>query len=353
MKIQTRLYKSIFLSISLLLSFGCGQSGTISEVAAGLEEGENLPLPPSVPGFRPIAESIQTNGQAAKVDLLVVMDNSRSMEYEQLSISNRFSSFIDQLVNIDWQLAIVTTDVLGDGPMKDGRFLRFRNGNRNFLSSRENLNTSKRSFSETIRMGSSGDTDEQAIKATYRALERARNNQGENSSFIRDDAALAVIIVSDADETVAQNQSPTFRNDPAQLLSFINSSWPQKQVRFHSIIVREGDSACLNDPNDINEGYGLTYARLSQMTQGIVGSVCERDYGRQLSSIGDSTQALIKQFTLKCAPQDTDNDGKVNLTIEEINTGLKIENFKIQSDNTVVFDKPLEAGRYKLEYYCK
>lgn len=352
MKYQIKFHSCVFIFLILFFSAGCGQSGSISAVTSSAEGDQDFPLPPPVTGFRPVVESIQSSGQSAKVDLLVVMDNSRSMEYEQLSISNRFSSFIDQLVNIDWQLAIITTDVLGDAQMKDGRFIRFTNTDKFFLSSKDDINASKRIFSETIRIGSNGDTDEQAIKATYRALERSLNARDDNRLFIRDDAALAVIIVSDADETLPFNQPATFKNDPSRLLSFIESNWPQKKVRFHSIIVKDGDESCLRDPNDINEGYGLTYARLSQMTGGIVGSVCEQDYGRQLSSIGNSTQALIKEYTLKCAPQDTDNDGVVNLVVENLTTGVQIKNFKVQS-NTIIFDKPLESGNFKVEYYCK
>ncbi len=352
MKHQIKFYLFMSIFLTLFFSVGCGQSGSISAVTPSLEGDQSLPLPPQLPGFRSVAESIRTSGQAAKVDLLVVMDNSRSMEYEQMSISNRFSSFIDQLTNIDWQLAIATTDVLGDDQMKDGRFIRFRNTNKFFLSSRDNISFAKRTFSETIRIGSSGDTDEQAIKATYRALERALEARGDNRFFVRDDAALAVIIVSDADETLPLNQLPTAKNDPARLLAFIDSNWPQKKVRFHSIIVRDGDQACLTDPNDINEGYGLTYARLSQMTGGIIGSVCEQDYGRQLSSIGNSTNDLIKQYTLKCAPQDTDNDGKLNIIVENLETGVQVKNFKVQSTQ-LVFDQPLPGGSYKVEYYCK
>ena len=342
----------ILISTQLAL-FGCGQSGSVSAVAPS-NEGEQGERPPPTPGFRPMSESISASGEVPKIDLLVVMDNSRSMKYEQSSISTRFSSFIDQLKNIDWQLAISTTDVSGTGEMKDGRFVKFKNTNQYFINSNENLELTKKLFSDTIQVGSFGSGEEQGIKATYRALERSLDVKDDNSRFVRDQAGLAIILVTDADETLAQNQLPTFRNDPTQLLAFINKSWPQKKVRFHSIIVKPEDDVCLKNTSarNENEDYGKTYFDISQRTEGIVGSVCEEDYGSQLSAIGDSTNNLIRQYILKCEPQDINSDGKIDLIVKNLSSNSEIKNFKVQK-NKLEFDQPLAGGNYKVEYYCK
>jgi hypothetical protein len=342
----------MILILTQLAFIGCGQSGSVSAVVPS-NEGDQGERPPT-PSFRPVSESISANGEVPQVDILVVMDNSRSMKYEQSSISKRFSSFIDQLTNIDWQLAISTTDVSGTGQMKDGRFLKFKNSDQYFLNSRQDPDFTREAFSETIQVGSFGSGEEQGIKSTFRALERSLDARGENSSFIRDQAGLAIILVTDADETLAPNQSPTYRNDPIQLLAFIERNWPRKKVKFHSIIVKPGDENCLKDTTgrNENEDYGKTYFSISQMTDGIVGSVCEEDYGSQLSAIGDSTSDLIRQFTLQCNPEDTDNNGKVNLTVIHSNSGSEIKNFKVQT-NKLIFDQPLVTGNYKVDYFCK
>ena len=45
-----------------------------------------------------------------KVDILVVDDNSGSMEFEQTSMANRVSNFLAILQGLDWRIGIATTD---------------------------------------------------------------------------------------------------------------------------------------------------------------------------------------------------------------------------------------------------
>ena len=51
--------------------------------------------------------------------ILIVDDNSGSMHYEQKSMAQRMSTFLQQLKGLDWRVAITTTDpkhsVYGDG----------------------------------------------------------------------------------------------------------------------------------------------------------------------------------------------------------------------------------------------
>ena len=51
------------------------------------------------------------------VDLLLVVDNSGSMREEQESLSSNFLDLIDNFAeaDVDWQIGVVTTDVLNDG----------------------------------------------------------------------------------------------------------------------------------------------------------------------------------------------------------------------------------------------
>src|SRR4051812_4792872 len=58
-----------------------------------------------------------------KVDILFVDDNSKSMAPEQQKMSERFSTFIQSLAGVDWQIAITTTDIA-----LNGAFLNFSSG---------------------------------------------------------------------------------------------------------------------------------------------------------------------------------------------------------------------------------
>ena len=70
--------------------------------------------------------------------------------------------------------------------------------------------------------------------------------------------------------------------------------------------VRE-DSACLGING--NEAYGKSYESLSALTGGIIGSVCEANYGSQLSEMGKGVCDLTKSYSLECLPVDKDGNG--------------------------------------------
>jgi hypothetical protein len=298
------------------------------------------------------------NAPSSAVDVLIVVDNSLSMEFEQSNMSARFSSFLDKLVNLNWQLGIVTTDVRTDSDYsyyKDGRLLQFSSLGRNIIRSTDNPTTAALAFAETIQRKEIGSGKEQGVKATYRALERALNG-GSNTGLIRTGAALSVILVTDSDETVLNNDFAgdvsTFgdKNHPGNLLNFVQTRMPGKIFKFNSIIVRDGDYDCLTFSGSGNEIYGRNYQKMTNMTSGILGSVCESDYSGQLSIIGDATSENIKVVPLDCSPIDSDNNGTVDLVIKDGSNNI-LSNYNL-SGRTVTFNAVLPVGTYSFEYKC-
>ena len=47
---------------------------------------------------------------------------------------------------------------------------------------------------------------------------------------------------------------------------------------------------------------GFSYAKLSSMTRGTVGTICSNDYGAQLGSISSSIQTQISALPFHCRP---------------------------------------------------
>ena len=59
----------------------------------------------------------EENAEAIKVDFLWVIDDSASMCQEQASLAESFNEFLTRItsfVNIDYRIAVVTTDMLSD-----------------------------------------------------------------------------------------------------------------------------------------------------------------------------------------------------------------------------------------------
>ena len=159
-----------------------------------------------------------TQADAAKVDILWVIDSSVSMAQAQNNLGNNMNSFITGLAssNQDFQTAVTTTDICTElfqglnDPCPDpdlfpdnsgspetnlrGRF--FGDDGRKLLKSTDSDLVDQ--FNINARVGTTGSAFEHGLKATELAVQKIAG--GENESLIRDDGFLSVIIVSDEED---------------------------------------------------------------------------------------------------------------------------------------------------------
>lgn len=289
-----------------------------------------------------------------KLDVLVVIDNSGSMATEHQNMAARFGTFLDQLNGLDRQVGIVTTDARTNVTKGDGKLVEFldkdgRPTAKFMIDSKMTKATAQEWFAKTIQMPTDGSGQEQGIAMTYRAIQRGQNNNGtdaRNFALFRPDAALAVLVTTDADETnSAGTQDP---NKPTFVLNYVKSVYPAKPFSYHSIIVPLGDAVCVKANG--NENYGYAYDEMSRLTGGTVGTVCASDYGSQLMAIGQATETLVRSVALTCAPVDTNGDGKPEMQITTSN-GTPAPPYTIMGMR-INFESPLPMGTTTLVYNC-
>jgi hypothetical protein len=156
-----------------------------------------------------------------KVDILFVIDNSGSMVEEQTSLLNSFSGFVDgiqaELAMADsYHIGVVTTDAYANnepgctalgslvtqtgGDSSSGmNCLPFSSGARYLDDTEPDLDAK---FSCIAQVGISGSGDEIQAQSGYEALQPAINGPGAcNDGFLRDDALLVVVIITDEEDT--------------------------------------------------------------------------------------------------------------------------------------------------------
>ena len=334
--------------LTLVVSFfiaGCGQPGTVTGEPRSSQY-QTATVPEIVPAeyepepSKPVKEYSKTVTvtETNVSDVIIVIDNSASMRFEQANMAERFSSLLDEMKSLKWRLGIVTTDVSKDQPKKYGRFLEFIGlPGVDQLTSDMDPEVVKAAFAATIQRPSrEGHANEQGIKATYMALER-------RPEWLKSLAALNVVVVTDADETPYKGKAEK-RNNPSDLLKFVKSENPEKSFFFHSIIVKEGDEACLK--KDDNEGYGRSYAWLSQSTGGIIGDVCQKDYSNQLKMIGEKDSQKVKTVILDCAPIQG------SVVVKFGSEAETITDFVVQ-ESKVIFAQALPVGTTQIQYNCE
>lgn len=225
----------------------------------------------------------QSATQTKKLDILWVIDNSGSMSDEQDALGTNFDAFIRDFItkNVDFKMAITTTDAVGanKGAMVAGSDTK--------LTSEQaalNPNTFMNDFRNMVRVGTNGSGNEKGLEGSEGFMQRYAN------SFLRNDAYLAVVILSDEEDQSAQ--APSFYTD--YLKSFKSEAG---LVKVYSIV----DVGLTNTgSNGVTTGY-QRYAEASNLTAGIVADIRD-DFYQVLTAMGDSLINLLDSFALAHDP---------------------------------------------------
>lgn len=187
----------------------------------------------------PIVASNETDaagggGEAcAKMDILFVIDNSGSMKEEQVNLASNFSILTTKLdfattsrgAKLDYRIAVTTTglthrftmepgapfptvpmDEVGD----DGRFRKDCKMTRAWMERGDDSLQSQ--FACVTRVGTAGPGLEMPLEAMRLAL-TDRVTDGANAGFLRDDALLAVVFITDEDDCSRRDNDFTIKDD--------------------------------------------------------------------------------------------------------------------------------------------
>ena len=131
-------------------------------------------------------------------DILLVVDNSCSMQDEQDELAANFESFVEfiDVAQTDYHIGVTTTDtdtaIEGYGDLA-GRL----RGEPHFIT-RDTPNGAE-VFRDAVRVGIGGSGFERGFEAARRALSDERL-EGTNEGFYREGALLTLIFVSDEDD---------------------------------------------------------------------------------------------------------------------------------------------------------
>lgn len=319
------------------------------------------------------------------VDILIVTDNSGSMSFEQAKMRDRFPDFLQSLASLDYRVGMVTTDISsrftatplgirnnpgpynGNGALQDGKLIDFGGGlkfiDRN-TPNRDSLFYQQIVRQETIRCEQSGyrecpSDDERGIFAANLALDS-------QDGFHRSLGHLAVIVLADEEsrgisEAAAQSADdrqlarlyPQEANDkPQTFVQKFRQKFPGKGLSVHSIIVKPGDTGCIQAQSAqgtwVRGTQGFAYAELSALTGGKIGSICEPDYGAQLRDIGSYLQGQVVNLPFACRP--VNDDFKVTIDPKPAQDVDVVADFdKMQLD----IKTPLAPlTKVRLEYTC-
>ena len=255
----------------------------------------------------------QLSGQM--VDVLFVVDNSGSMSDEQNSLSSNFDHFVSAAGawNTDFQIGVITTDMEEMNNMA----AKLMGAPRFVTSGNDNVS----SFKSNVKVGDNGSGTEQGLMAaqtaltaplssTYKPLTQCNADAdcpdgakciesalqlgtsycgGYNMEFLREDATLEIVFVSDEQDQSTANL--TFYID---FFKSIKGFANENLFHAHAIVGPSG--GC--DGAGGSAGDGSRYRDVATETGGKIHSICDSNWAQKLEDIGSIAFGLKVQFFL-------------------------------------------------------
>lgn len=228
-----------------------------------------------------------------KVDILWVIDNSCSMFDEQARLIANLSQFVGfaDALQSDYQMAVTTTDATSPSA---GDFERCFPHPAIVGSSYADQPTREAAFRCMFDVGTNGNGRiEAGWGAAKKSLERALDPNLEpnpNAAFLRDDANLVVVSVSDEDDQ-------SFEADTVLRDFFFSVKDRRNPDRFkaHAIAFPVAEP-CLPVSNFGSPGFG--YSWMARETGGIFFNLCDTDWSPIIQSIAETTFVPIDEWDL-------------------------------------------------------
>ncbi len=222
--------------------------------------------------------------KAGKLDLLVVVDDSRSMTDEQVNLASKLSALTKHLKSTDWQVGVITTSSCA-----------LRNSGKPIKNTDS---TADADFVRAINVGNTGSGDERGILRAYQLLSGAGNC---DNSWLRADAALGILFVSD-EESFCPSGGCQTGDRPAHLETLLKTtqSRPAERLKAYALIWDNADPLCKVVDG---ESKGTRYLEVVDRLNGISSSICEADYTSTLERISRDVSRIVKvEFDLKFSP---------------------------------------------------
>jgi hypothetical protein len=224
-----------------------------------------------------------------RADILLVIDNSGSMANHQASLANNFTSFIQyaQSARVDYQIGVVTTD--------NGNLRATTSGTRFLSNTSPNLQTA---FSSLVQVGTSGSATERPLEFATAAVTPPLVASS-NAGFVRPDANLAVVIVTDTEDQSSQAAS-YYEN----LLINVKGFGRLSNFTF-SVVGPFAPSPPTGCAYDNILGQQARYTSLIQRTSGVKEEICSANWSTALQGLGRTAFGFRTQFFLTNAPDLT------------------------------------------------
>jgi hypothetical protein len=293
--------------------------------------------------------TVETVRQASgeKMDILLVANHAISMTGELAELTTHFSQWIDSInaSGVDFQLSVLDVSagpglcVLdaqppgGESNGACGYFGAPADHHDWRIIDPADRPSPAAAFQEVLNLAPQTFGVSRALEATRTAL-RAPLIQGWNDGFLRKDASLAVIYVSDGHDSSAG----AVQAYVDELLAIHGAR--NRHATTIAAIAGDPISGCsgLNG----NAGDGTKFYEAAVLSGGYWESICTSDWARSISDLSVRLFGYRTQFSLENEPRDGDVEVRVDgVIVPDITPGGVINwTYEASQENSVVFRGP-------------
>lgn len=241
---------------------------------------------------------------ASEVDILLVVDNSCSMDPYQEKLGENFLEFISFFTeaNVDYHIGVLTTSVGTNEPVAqngctqadvdaipkgghlvDGTFI---------TADTENA---EEKFASMVALGICGSGYEMGLQSAYLAVtdEEAKED---NKKFLRDEASLSMIFVANE-----QDYSPFGVNEYINAFRDVKGQRSRDVFNASALVVKDLEDCSTREVN-AGASVGSRYLDVAKQTNGIRSDICADDFATIVTDLSLNASRLTETFYLSDMP---------------------------------------------------
>ncbi len=239
----------------------------------------------------------------AAVDVLLVVDDSYSMAPYQEELSGHFGELIRFFTeaDVDYQIGVVTTSVVDPAPSETHGCSQEdvdQLPDAGVLVDGEVITAATEDpglrFAELVNVGVCGSGMEMGMEAAWMAVD-ARVGDGTNAGFLRADASLSVIFVSDEEDS-----SPWPVHDYVNRFQSLKGDRARDVFNASSLVVLDL-ATCPREQREL-ASVGHRYRDIVSETGGVAGDICRDDFSNIVTELSLATSRLLDAFALSRLP---------------------------------------------------
>lgn len=223
-------------------------------------------------------EDVFVQAPSTTVDVLLVVDDSGSMAPHQARLADHFAQLADEWIRLEVGIGIgvTTTDrIAGEGRLHAWVDPRAPGAHEQ--------------FAEAVQVQTEGSGLEMGLASSLAALDHP-----ENAGFLTEDAQLAVLYVSDEDDS-----SPAPVGTLVDGLRAAITAEARDAVRTHALVVTDVERC--TQPDFVG-ARGDRYLHAAALTGGSVVDLCTEDLAAPLASLAREMAGVHRSFALSGWP---------------------------------------------------